>query len=136
MIRLGLRMAVTGGRAALTRLAIIAVAVAIGVGLLLSALAGVVYTLYNQSGNASAGMGLELDAIAAVVIGGTPLSGGVGYVLGTLIGVLILGTIQTIITFEGTLSSWWTNIATGVLLRAFILLQKAVSSRVGRRARG
>lgn len=100
-----------------------------------SALAGVVYTLYNQSGNASAGLGLELDAIAAVVIGGTPLSGGIGYVLGTLIGVLILGTIQTIITFEGNLSSWWAKIAIGVLLLAFILLQKAVGARVGRKTK-
>jgi simple sugar transport system permease protein len=100
---------------------------------LCSALAGVVYTLYTSSGNASAGSMLELDAIAAVVIGGTPLTGGVGYVLGTLMGVLILGTIQTIITFEGTLSSWWTKIAIGVLLLAFILLQRFVQRRVERR---
>lgn len=100
---------------------------------LCSALAGVVYTFYTSSGNANAGTMLELDAIAAVVIGGTLLTGGVGYVLGTLIGVLILGTIQTIITFEGTLSSWWTKIAIGVLLLAFILLQKIVQQRVGRR---
>ena len=54
--------------------------------------------------------GLELDAIAAVVIGGTLLTGGVGYVVGTLFGVLMLGIIQTLITFDGTLSSWWTRI--------------------------
>jgi len=86
-----------------------------------SSLAGVVYTFYTSSGNATAGTMLELDAIAAVVIGGTLLSGGVGYVFGTLIGVLILGLIQTIVTFEGTLSSWWTKIAIGALLLAFIL---------------
>jgi len=89
-----------------------------------SALAGVTYTFYTSSGNATAGTMLELDAIAAVVIGGTLLSGGVGSVFGTLIGVLILGVIQTIITFEGTLSSWWTRIVIGVLLLAFILLQR------------
>jgi simple sugar transport system permease protein len=100
---------------------------------LCSALAGVAYTLYTSSGNANAGTMLELDAIAAVVIGGTPLTGGVGYVLGTLVGVLILGTIQTIITFEGTLSSWWTKIAIGVLLLTFIVLQKVLQQRVGRR---
>ena len=94
-----------------------------------SALAGVTYTLYTSSGNATAGTMLELDAIAAVVIGGTLLSGGVGYILGTLIGVLILGVIQTIITFEGSLSSWWTKIAVGVLLLAFILLQRFLQSR-------
>ncbi len=97
-----------------------------------SAAAGVVYTFYTASGNATAGTMLELDAIAAVVIGGTLLSGGVGYVAGTLIGVLIYGIIQTSIIFEGTLSSWWTRIAVGVLLLVFILLQRLVQSRVGR----
>ncbi len=91
-----------------------------------SALAGVLYTFYTSAGNASAGTMLELDAIAAVVIGGTLLSGGVGYVFGTLVGVLIFGVIQTIITFEGTLSSWWTKIVIGVLLLLFILLQRLV----------
>jgi len=94
-----------------------------------SALAGVTYSFYTSSGNASAGTMLELDAIAAVVIGGTLLSGGVGYVFGTLVGVLILGVIQTIITFEGTLSSWWTKIAVGVLLLVFILLQRFLQRR-------
>lgn len=98
-----------------------------------SALAGVVYTFYTSSGNANAGTMLELDAIAAVVIGGAPLSGGVGYVLGTFLGVLILGTIQTIIMFQGTLSSWWTRISIGLLLLGFILLQKLVQRRAGGR---
>jgi len=97
-----------------------------------SSLAGVVYTFYTSSGNATAGTMLELDAIAAVVIGGTLLSGGVGYVFGTLIGVLILGLIQTIVTFEGTLSSWWTKIAIGALLLAFILVQRLLQSRAAR----
>jgi ribose/xylose/arabinose/galactoside ABC-type transport system permease subunit len=52
-------------------------------------------------------VGLELDAIAAVVIGGTLLSGGVGYLAGTLVGVLILSTIQTLISFDGTLKLTW-----------------------------
>jgi len=94
-----------------------------------SSLAGVVYTFYTSSGNASAGTMLELDAIAAVVIGGTLLSGGVGYVFGTFIGVLILGVIQTILVFEGTLSSWWTKIVIGLLLLAFILLQRLLQAR-------
>jgi len=89
-----------------------------------SALAGIVYTLYGSSGDPRAGIGMELDAIAAVVVGGTLLSGGVGYVVGTLVGVLIFGIIQTGITFEGTLSSWWTRVAIGALLLVFILLQK------------
>jgi ribose/xylose/arabinose/galactoside ABC-type transport system permease subunit len=93
-----------------------------------SALAGVVYTL-GLSGNPSAAAGLELDAIAAVVIGGTLLTGGVGYMAGTLIGVLILGIIQTAITFQGSLSSWWAKIAIGLLLLIFILLQRFVQTR-------
>ena len=94
-----------------------------------SALAGLVYCLYTQSGDPTAGMGLELDAIAAVVIGGTLLSGGVGYVAGTMVGVLIFGIIQTGIVFQGTLSSWWTKIVIGLLLLAFILLQKIIQAK-------
>lgn len=93
---------------------------------LCAAMGGVLYTLYLGAGNATAGTMLELDAIAAVVIGGTLLSGGVGYVIGTAVGVMILALIQTAIIFEGTLSSWWTKIAIGALLLVFILLQKIV----------
>ena len=94
-----------------------------------AALGGVAVTFYMQSGYSLHAVGLELDAIAAVVIGGTLLRGGVGYVLGTLFGVLILGTIQTLITFEGTLSSWWTRIAVGALLLGFCLLQRLFEAR-------
>jgi simple sugar transport system permease protein len=89
-----------------------------------SALAGVVTTFYMLSGYSLHAVGIELDAIAAVVIGGTLLRGGVGYVVGTLFGVLILGIIQTLIVFDGTLSSWWTRIAIGALLLLFCLLQR------------
>ncbi|MDA7916138.1 sugar ABC transporter permease YjfF [Verrucomicrobia bacterium] len=92
-----------------------------------SALAGIVATFYMSSGNPTLGVGLELDAIASVVIGGTLLSGGVGYVFGTLIGVLIFGTIQTVLVFDGTLSSSWLRIAIGGLLLLFILLQKLIA---------
>ena len=102
---------------------------------LCSAIAGIVYSLYTFSGNPNAGGGLELDAIAAVVIGGTLLSGGVGYVAGTLIGVLIFGIIQTALSFEGTLSSWWTKIAIGLLLLLFILLQKLIQAKKFRTAK-
>jgi galactofuranose transport system permease protein len=94
-----------------------------------SALAGVVFTFYMLSGYGLHAVGLELDAIAAVVIGGTLLSGGVGYVFGTLFGVLMLGMIQTLIMFDGTLSSWWTKIAVGALLFAFCLLQRVFEAR-------
>ena len=94
-----------------------------------SALGGVVFTFYMLSGYGLHAVGLELDAIAAVVIGGTLLTGGVGYVVGTLFGVLMLGIIQTLISFDGTLSSWWTRIVVGVLLFVFCLLQRLFTAR-------
>jgi simple sugar transport system permease protein len=91
-----------------------------------AALGGLLYTVSLSSGNPISGVGMELDVIAAVVIGGTLLSGGYGSVFGTFLGVLILGIIQTAINFQGTLNSWWTKIFIGALLLAFILLQKAL----------
>lgn len=91
-----------------------------------SALAGVFFTLYQQSGDPGSCKGLELDVIAAVVIGGTLLRGGIGSVIGSIGGVLILGLIQTIISFQGNLSSWWTRIAAAGLVLAFLLLHRAV----------
>ena len=92
-----------------------------------SALAGVVYTFYTQSGDPACCVGFELDAIAAVVIGGTLLSGGVGFVGGTVVGVLILGLIQSLINFNGDLNSWWTRIVVGLLVLLFIGLQNLVT---------
>ncbi|WP_024874365.1 galactofuranose ABC transporter, permease protein YjfF [Saccharomonospora piscinae] len=96
-----------------------------------SALAGLLFALYMLSGYGLHAVGMELEAIAAVVIGGTVLTGGSGYVIGSMVGVLVLGTIQTIISFEGTLSSWWTKIVVGLLLLVFIVLQRAVARRTG-----
>ncbi|MBY3154670.1 sugar ABC transporter permease YjfF [Rhizobium laguerreae] len=92
----------------------------------LAGLSGIVFSLYTSAGYSLAAVGVELDAIAAVVIGGTLLTGGAGFVAGTLIGIMIQGLIQTYITFDGTLSSWWTKILIGLLLFAFILMQKAI----------
>jgi len=94
-----------------------------------SAVAGVLFTFYTLSGYSLTAVGMELDAIAAVVIGGTLLTGGYGFVLGSLLGVLLLGVIQTIISFEGTLSSWWTKIVIGSLLLVFIVLQRVLTAR-------
>jgi len=85
--------------------------------------------MFSRSGYALTGVGMELDAIAAVVIGGTLLVGGMGFVAGSVVGVMVLGLIQTIITFEGTLSSWWTKIVIGVLLLIFVILQRILSLR-------
>jgi simple sugar transport system permease protein len=76
-----------------------------------------------------------MDAIAASIIGGTLLTGGVGNVIGTFFGVMILATIQKIIPLSGLKDSWWQDMASGALLGFFILLQSVVlSSREKRRA--
>jgi ribose/xylose/arabinose/galactoside ABC-type transport system permease subunit len=97
-----------------------------------SALGGLLFSVYLLSGYSLNGVGMELDAIAAVVIGGTLLTGGSGFVLGSLLGVLVLGLIQTIISFEGTLSSWWVRIVIGLLLLVFIVLQRLLGAGRGR----
>lgn len=93
---------------------------------LMAGLSGIVFSVYTGSGYSLATVGTELTAIAAVVIGGTLLTGGAGYMFGTLVGVLTMGLIQTYIVFDGTLSSWWTKIVIGILLLVFILLQKGL----------
>ncbi|MCG5217835.1 galactofuranose ABC transporter, permease protein YjfF [Streptosporangium sp. KLBMP 9127] len=94
-----------------------------------SALGGLLLSFYMLSGYGLHAVGMELDAIAAVVIGGTLLTGGSGYLFGTVLGVLVLGLIQTVISFEGTLSSWWTKIFIGLLLFTFIVLQRLIAGR-------
>lgn len=93
---------------------------------LLAGTSGIVYSIYTSAGYSLATVGVELDAIAAVVIGGTLLSGGVGFIGGTFVGIAIQGLIQTYITFDGTLSSWWTKILIGVLLFSFVAMQKGI----------
>ena len=93
-----------------------------------SALAGIVITFYTLSGYALNGKGVELDAIATVVIGGTLLTGGAGSILGTVVAVLVYGTIQVLIMFQGTLNSWWTRIVIGFLQRLFCFLQRLFES--------
>ncbi|KAB8040132.1 galactofuranose ABC transporter, permease protein YjfF [Janthinobacterium aquaticum] len=92
-----------------------------------ASLAGVLFSFYMLSGYGLHAQGTELDAIAAVVIGGTLLSGGYGYVAGALSGVMVLGTIQTLIAFDGTLSSWWTKIVIGGLLFVFCVVQRLMA---------
>jgi ribose/xylose/arabinose/galactoside ABC-type transport system permease subunit len=96
---------------------------------LCSSIGGLLLSFYMSSGDPLHAVGMELDAIAAVVIGGTLLTGGSGYVVGTVLGIMVLGLIQTIITFQGTLSSWWTRIFIGALLFVFVLLQRTVIRR-------
>ena len=91
-----------------------------------SALAGVVYSWIMLSGYPLHAIGMEMDAIASSVIGGTLMSGGVAFLPGTLLGVLIQGIIQTFITFQGTLSAWWTRIIIALLLCLFIVMQTVI----------
>ncbi|HEX9858193.1 MAG TPA: galactofuranose ABC transporter, permease protein YjfF [Paracoccaceae bacterium] len=101
----------------------------------LAGLSGVVFSLYTSAGYPLAAVGVELDAIGAVVIGGTLLTGGYGFVAGTFIGVMLMGLVQTYIIFDGGLSSWWTKIVVGVLLFMFIALQRLVFTASAPRAK-
>jgi len=100
-----------------------------------ASLASLLYTFNAvQSGNPLHAIGMELDAIAAVAIGGTLLSGGYGFVIGSLLGVLVLGTISSLVKFNGTLNSGWTRITTGLLVLVFIVMQRLLT--LGRRREG
>ena len=94
-----------------------------------SALAGIAFSMSLLAGYGQFATGMELDSIAAVVIGGTALSGGVGNVIGTLFGVMIHGTIVSILQFNGTLSSWWTRIGVGILTLIAIGIQSLFALR-------
>ena len=98
---------------------------------LCSVLAGIAYALYVKSGWNLSLQGGELEVITCAVIGGTLLTGGVGYMVGTLFGVLLKAVIPALITFNGNLLSWWGKIATGALLLLFICIQRAVVTYTG-----
>ena len=95
---------------------------------LLAGCGGFLFCLNSCAGFVEQAKGLEMDAISASVIGGTLLSGGVGTPFGTVFGVLIKGTISSLITTQGTLSSWWVRIALSALLCFFIVLQSIIGS--------
>ncbi|MBA8816769.1 simple sugar transport system permease protein [Microbacterium halimionae] len=95
----------------------------------LSGVAAVVYTSRLGIAQNITGVGWELDAIAATVIGGTLLTGGAGYVLGSVIGALVLGLMNVLITRDGSIAPEMTTIITGGILLVFVLLQRAVSRR-------
>jgi ribose/xylose/arabinose/galactoside ABC-type transport system permease subunit len=101
-----------------------------------SALAGIALSIFVASGHGLYANGSELEVIASVVMGGTMLTGGEGYVFGTLFGVLIFGITQTLIQFDGRLSSWWIRIVIGALTLMFIGVQSLLAARQGRRLVG
>ena len=90
---------------------------------LLAGIGGYVYFLHVGSGSASHATGAEMDAIASSIIGGTMLTGGVGNIVGTLFGVMSLGTIQNIVASAGLDQAWWSGITRAVMLCLFLVIQ-------------
>lgn len=101
-----------------------------------SALAGIFLSIYTKSGQGLLGNTMELTVIAAVVIGGTALTGGEGYVFGALFGVLVTILIQTMIQIQGQLITWWTLIMVGLITLFFIGLQSVIANLKIGQARG
>lgn len=100
----------------------------------LAGLAGVLLGWQTATGAPTEGLGWELSAIAAVVIGGTLLTGGVGSVGTTLVGVILLGLIFNVLNFENgkgviDLSSYWQTVIRGSILLIVVLLQNRLARR-------
>jgi ribose/xylose/arabinose/galactoside ABC-type transport system permease subunit len=93
-----------------------------------SALAGILYSIYVGSGHGSHGNGFELTTIAAAVIGGVALTGGAGYLIGALVGVLMTSLIQALIQYQGNLLSYWVYIVIGAMMLVFIGIQSLVQA--------
>jgi galactofuranose transport system permease protein len=98
---------------------------------LLAALAGMLVAARSSSGLSTIGVGIELQAIAAVVIGGTLLTGGIGSLPGTMAGVLLLGVIDNLINQVGTLSSYLQLVVSGAFLLAVVVAQTVLSRQRG-----
>ncbi len=99
---------------------------------LLAGMAGIVLAARLGAGQPVAGTGIELDAIAAVVVGGTLLSGGQGGVGSTLVGVLLLGVIFNLFNLEGTITPWWQGVLRGVFLLGVVVIQARLQRRMQR----
>ena len=95
----------------------------------LAGIGGYVYFLHVGSGAASHAMGMEMNAIASSIIGGTMLTGGVGNIIGTLFGVLSLSTIQNIVASAGLDQAWWTGITIAAMLCLFLVIQSIVMAQ-------
>lgn len=95
----------------------------------LAGIGGFVYFMHVGSGSASHATGMEMNAIASSIIGGTMLTGGVGNIIGTLFGVLSLSTIQNIVSSAGLDQAWWTGITIAAMLCLFLVVQSVVISR-------
>ena len=100
---------------------------------LLAGIAGYVYFLHVGSGAATHASGMEMNAIASSIIGGTLLTGGVGNIIGTFFGVLSLSTIQNIVSSAGLDQAWWTGITIAAMLCLFLVIQSVVLARKKRK---
>ncbi|MBD5453638.1 MAG: sugar ABC transporter permease YjfF, partial [Lachnospiraceae bacterium] len=96
---------------------------------LLAGIGGFVYFMHAGSGSPSHATGAEMNAIASSIIGGTMLTGGVGNIFGTFIGVLSLSTIQNIVSSAGLDEAWWTGITIAAMLCLFLIVQSVVMAR-------
>lgn len=103
---------------------------------LLAGIGGYVYFLHVGSGAASHAMGMEMNAIASSIIGGTMLTGGVGNIIGTLFGVLSLSTIQNIVASAGLDDAWWTGITIAAMLCLFLIIQSVVMAQKKKALKG
>lgn len=95
----------------------------------LAGIGGYVYFLHVGSGSASHASGMEMNAIASSIIGGTLLTGGVGNIIGTFVGVLSLSTIQNIVSSIGLDQAWWTGITVAAMLCLFLIIQSVIMAR-------
>ena len=102
---------------------------------LLAGVGGFVYFMHVGSGSASHASGMEMNAIASSIIGGTMLTGGVGNIIGTFFGVLSLSTIQNIVSSAGLDQAWWTGITIAAMLCLFLVIQSIVMARKKRALR-
>lgn len=96
---------------------------------LLAGIGGYVYFLHAGNGSAANATGMEMNAIASSIIGGTMLTGGVGNIIGTFFGVLSFSTIQNIVASAGLDEAWWTGITKAAMLCLFLLIQSVVMAR-------
>ena len=102
----------------------------------LAGIGGYVYFLHVGSGSASHAMGMEMNAIASSIIGGTLLTGGVGNIIGTFFGVLSLSTIQNIVSSAGLDEAWWTGITIAAMLCIFLIIQSIVMAQKKKAIKG
>ena len=96
---------------------------------ILAGIGGYVYFLHVGSGSPSHASGMEMNAIASSIIGGTMLTGGVGNIVGTFFGVLSRGTIQDIVASAGLEQAWWTGITVAAMLCIFLIVQSVIMAR-------